>query len=77
MSRFDETKERLMTLRFWLGIVVGVIISISSWIVGNYESAKSFLLIGAIVALITLCVALFSINKKMNEKYKEIRNTKK
>ena len=77
MSKLDEAKERLMTLRFWLGIIVGLMISLGGWLLNNYETAKAFILILSGLGMIALCFALVLVNRKIEKKYKDIRELKK
>lgn len=74
MPKLDEAKERLMTLRFWLGIIAGVILSDGVWIANNYKTAELNLILLAGFGLFISCVGLFIVNKQMNKKYKEIRD---
>lgn len=40
MPKLDGLKEELITLRFWLGIVVASFLAIVGWLATNYNGAE-------------------------------------
>lgn len=72
MARIDELKERLTTLRFWLGIVVATLLGIIGWSISNYSKINTFLFIGAIMIVFFLIIIVFLLNKAIDNKCKEI-----
>lgn len=77
MPKLDEAKERLMTLRFWLGIIVAAILNTSTWIFNNYDTSDVKVLCFAGFSVIMLIFALFFVSKKIDKKCKDIGNLKK
>lgn len=77
VPKLDEAKERLGLLKFWLGIIVGVLIALVGWLASNLETAKIYLLITASVLVIGLTFSILIINKEIAKILKEIRDLKK
>lgn len=64
MPKIDELKENLISLRFWLGVIVANFLAVIGWVVTNYKDAPDGLLLGASVYLCILFVVFVIINKK-------------
>ena len=72
MSKVDKIKERITQLRFWLGVLVVTIISLSSWLINNYEKADEIKVYGCALAIILLAVLTLITNIKINKKIEEL-----
>ncbi|MDL0089382.1 hypothetical protein [Campylobacter gastrosuis] len=77
MSKLDEAKERLLTLRFWLSIAVGSFLAIVGWIANNYKEAENILIISAFCSLALLIIAILIINRAIDKKSTDIGKLKK
>ena len=77
MAKLDEAKERLGLLKFWLGIIVGSFLANVAWLATNYNKAEILIIIGSILVNIGLIVGFVIINKKIENKLKEIGDLKK
>ena len=77
MPKLDGLKEELITLRFWLGIVVASFLAIAGWLATNYNKAELWLVISAIIFLFVFAISAFFINKKMKKTIKQIYKAKK
>lgn len=77
MSKLDEAKERLLTLRFWLSIAVGSFLAITGWLANNYKEAETMLIILASCSLVLLVIIVLLFNKLIDNKSKEIGKLKK
>lgn len=77
MPKLDGLKEELITLRFWLGIVVASFLAIVGWLATNYNKAELWLVISAIIFLFVFAISAFFINKKMKKTIKQIYKAKK
>ena len=40
MSKKDKIKEKIVSLRFWLGIVVATFLAIIGWSITNYNNNR-------------------------------------
>lgn len=79
MAKLDEVKERLSELKFWRGIMVGLIIALSGWIftslyTGLYAQIDKVFLVVVFVGIIILCIILAFVTKLIFNKIKEIKN---
>ena len=64
MSKKDKVKEKIIGLRFWLGIVIATLLAIIGWVVTNYQKAEFWLLIMSFIcALACLCSAWWLVRK--------------
>lgn len=77
MPKLDGLKEELITLRFWLGIVVASFLAIVGWLATNYNKAELWLVISAIIFLFVFAIVAFVINNKMRKLIKQIYKAKK
>lgn len=77
MPKLDEAKERLVSHRFWLGVVVANFLAVIGWIITNYKNPEAELLIAAIIYLCILLVFFVALNKKISILIKEIGRMKK
>lgn len=71
MSKEKALEKRLDELKFYRGIVVGLIIGILGWIFTSYHTADNVLLfcgIGMVIVAFVVWVAVtLAINNKINE----------
>ena len=73
MSKKDDIKEQIGMLKFWLGVVVGVLLAIIGWVVTNFETAKVWLLAASLITSIFCLILIIFILKKINKKIQKIR----
>lgn len=73
MSKKDDIKEQIGMLKFWLGVVVGVLLAIIGWDVTNFETAKVWLLVASLITSIFCLILIIFILKKINKKIQKIR----
>lgn len=75
MAREKALEKRLDELKFYRGIIVGLVLGILSWIFTSYKTADNVLLccaIGVVIVAFVVWVAVsFAINDKINEIEKE------
>lgn len=72
MSELDRLKERLVYLRFWLGIVVVAEISLIGWVASAVETASTRLLSLATVTAILLGLGIFLLHRHIERRIDEI-----
>ena len=76
MPKLDEAKERLGLLKFWLGVIVGSFLANTAFLATNYNKAENLIIVGCILVIICLIVMFLVINKKIEQKLKEIGDLK-
>ncbi len=74
MTSLDKIKERLNYLRLWLGIIVATLVSICGWLANNIDSGKYLILIIATIIVILMSVAVYYLNKLINQIIESIGN---
>jgi len=68
MSKIDRAKEQIAYLKLWLGILVATIISLTGWLISNFQAVHQVLVFAAVFALLILGYAGYSIHKRIEEK---------
>ena len=64
MSKKDKIKEKIIGLRFWLGIAVATLLAIVGWVATNYQKAEMWLVVASFVlAVICACLAIIFVRK--------------
>lgn len=68
MSKLDRAKEQIAYLKLWLGILVATIISLTGWLLSNFQSVHWLLVFAAVIALSIISFAGYNIHKRIEEK---------
>lgn len=74
MSKKDKVKEKIIGLRFWLGIVVATLLAIIGWVVTNYQKAEFWLVIFAFLTAMFLVVLAMAFMIKIDKKVDELED---
>jgi hypothetical protein len=72
MSKLDLAKEQIAYLKLWLGIMVAVGISLTGWLLSNFQSAHQLLVLVDIAALIVICFGVYAIHKRIESKIAQL-----
>lgn len=67
MSKIDKEKEKITTLRFWLGIAVATLLAIVGWSITNVARLESWLVILSLLAVICLAVVIILLTRQINK----------
>jgi hypothetical protein len=65
MSKSDKAKEQIAYLKFWLGVMVVTDISLVGWLVSSAEAASVHKVVGAIVAVVVITGAGFTVHRRV------------
>jgi hypothetical protein len=65
MSKSGKAKEQIAYLKFWLGVMVVTDISLVGWLVSSAGSAPAHKVVGAIVAVVLITVAGFTVHRRV------------
>ncbi|MGH8523060.1 MAG: hypothetical protein ACREXY_02215 [Gammaproteobacteria bacterium] len=68
MSKLDLAKEQIAYLKLWLGIMVAVGISLTGWLLSNFQSADWILVLADIVGLLAIGFGGYTIHKRIEAK---------
>ena len=74
MSKKDKVKEKIIGLRFWLGIVVATLLAIIGWVVTNYQKAEFWLVVFAFLTAMFLVVLAMAFVIKIDKKVDELED---
>ena len=65
MSQLDGIKERINLLKYWIGIVIGVLLAVSAWLFNNVDTLSEWKLISS-AGLIVSCIGIIiMLNNKL------------
>jgi uncharacterized membrane protein YGL010W len=68
MSKLDRAKEQIAYLKLWLGLLVATVISLTGWLISNFQSVHQALVFAAVFALFILGYVGYSLHKRIEEK---------
>lgn len=77
MPKLDGLKEDLITLRFWLGVVVASILGIVGWLVTNFQNTEIWFLVVGAIALVCLLIVCLMLMRSIKKTINQIRKVKK
>lgn len=72
MAKIDKVKETISLLKFWLGIAVATLLTLSGWLALNYAKEDLFVAVGAGVCVVVCGVAIYCISRGIMYKIQEI-----
>ncbi len=65
MSQLDGIKERINLLKYWIGIVIGVLLAVSAFLLNNVDTLSEWKILASAV-LIVLCIGvIIMLNNKL------------
>lgn len=67
MSKLDKEKEKIITLRFWLGIAVATLLAIVGWSITNVAKLEIWLLVLSFLAAVCLVVVIVLLTRQINK----------
>lgn len=68
MSKADLAKEQIAYLKLWLGIFVAILVSLTGWLISNFQVTHISLVISSILALAFICYIGYAIHKRIEQK---------
>lgn len=68
MSKLDLAKEQIAYLKLWLGILVAVVVSLTGWLISNFQSVHWLLVVATALALLIVSYAGYGIHRRIEEK---------
>ncbi|MCF6245614.1 MAG: hypothetical protein L3J43_11350 [Sulfurovum sp.] len=74
MGKIDKEKEEISWIKFWIGVSVASMMGLISWLVNNYESANSIMLILDTASILAIAIFIVKLNKIGLKKIKELEN---
>ena len=67
MSKLDVAKEKIAYLKLWLGISLITDISLVGWLLSNGRSASAVMVLGALLAIISITSAALAVHKRIEK----------
>ncbi len=74
MSKKNEVKEEIGVLKFWLGILVGIIVAIIGWVATSYKTADTPLLIVSLIMCVDFMIIAVLLQIKIFKKIRKLRD---
>ena len=74
MSKKNEVKEEIGVLKFWLGILVGIIVAVIGWVATSYKTADMSLLIVSLVICVNFMILAVLLQIKIFKKIRKLRD---
>ena len=68
MSKLDRAKEQIAYLKLWLGILIATIISLTGWLISNFQQVHRSLILAAILSLLMISLGGYRIHRRIEEK---------
>ena len=66
--KLDRAKEQIAYLKLWLGILVATVISLTGWLISNFQLVHPVLIFAAVFSLFILSYAGYKIHRRIEEK---------
>jgi hypothetical protein len=73
MSELDVVKEQIAYLKVWLGIMVVTNISLFGWLVTSFDTAPVRIVVGCIIAIITVSSGIVIIHRRIERHIESLR----
>jgi len=74
MAKLDELKEEIGWLKVLFGILTAIDISLLGWLAQHYNDTSIYLLVTAVIIIITVTIGIILVNKIAYSKIKELRD---
>ena len=68
MSKLDRAKEQIAYLKLWLGILIATLISLTGWLISNFQQVHGSLVLAAISSLLIIGLGGDRIHRRIEEK---------
>lgn len=68
MSKLDKEKEKITSLRFWLGIAVATLLAVVGYCINNYLKMDLYLLIASAFFIVFLIISALLLSKRINKR---------
>ena len=77
MPRLDNIKERIALLKWFLGVIVAILIAVAGWVLNKFEINENILITLALLFIFALSIVFVLILKKINTLINEVDRLKK
>lgn len=65
MSKLDIAKEQIGYMKLWFGIMIVTDLSLMGWLLGNFRTAESTLIIGDLLALVGISWGIYGLHNRI------------
>jgi len=66
MSKLDKSKEKINSLKYWLGVLIGAFAALSTWLFNSVEAAPVWQIGVVSFLLVLFALLIFKLNAKMH-----------
>jgi uncharacterized membrane protein YhaH (DUF805 family) len=74
MSQLDKTKEKIAQLKYWLGVLLGAFVALSTWLFNNINSAELWQIAVVSILLLIFAILIFKLNAKMTAQIERLED---
>jgi uncharacterized membrane protein YdjX (TVP38/TMEM64 family) len=74
MSQLDKIKEKIGQLKYWLGVLLGAFVALSTWLFNNIKSADSWQIVIVSILLSVFAIFIFKLNAKMTTQIERLED---
>lgn len=74
MSEADRLKEVIGWLKVVFALLVAIDVSLVAWLVQNYQTASSVLLVAALVIIVAIMIGIVGVNRTAFRIMSQLRN---
>lgn len=74
MSKLDRSKEKINSLKYWLGVLIGAFAALSTWLFNSVETAPVWQVWVVCSLLVIFALLIFKLNSKMHRWIDELED---
>lgn len=67
MSKLDKAKEKITRLRFWLGVMIAIVLSSIGWVVNNYNDTNVYFIVLGVILIFSSSFTAYKLDKQISE----------
>jgi hypothetical protein len=68
MSKLDRAKEQIAYLKLWLSILIATIVSLTGWLISNFQQVHWSLALAAAASLLIVGLGVYRMHRRIEEK---------
>jgi membrane protein YdbS with pleckstrin-like domain len=74
MSQLDKVKEKIAQLKYWLGVLLGAFVALSTWLFNNIKTADLWQTVIVCMLLSIFAIFIFKLNAKMTSQIERLED---
>ncbi|MES1939293.1 hypothetical protein T5B8_03586 [Salinisphaera sp. T5B8] len=74
MSKSERVREQIAYLKFWLGILAALTISLVGWLLSHFDVAPWPVLVGGVVALVSFAAGIRGLHQQIERRIDQLED---